>query len=141
MTAEAILHASKEAIQDRSSTRDHDGQKSMRRTVDFFNILADTSLTEREGWLFMACVKLCRSQQGSFHVDDYTDAASYVALAGECAASEVRPTRRDFGEMGEDLSKEDADGRLRASADAFNKLFGELDLPELQKEETKKDEG
>ena len=87
-SAEAILYAAAKAIADRSSTRDNGDEKSMKRTVGFFNMLADTGLTEREGWLFLACVKLCRSQQGDFHVDDYIDAASYIALAGESEASE-----------------------------------------------------
>lgn len=116
MTAEAILHAASEAIRDRSATRDHDGKKSMTITVDQFNKLADTELTEREGWLFMACVKMGRSQQGAFHVDDYIDAASYIALAGEAAACEVRPTRPDFGQMGKNVREDSPSGWVHDSS-------------------------
>ena len=43
------------------------------------------SLTEEEGWIFMVFLKLARSQQGEFKLDDYVDMAAYAALAGESA--------------------------------------------------------
>jgi hypothetical protein len=42
-------------------------------------------MTDREGWIFMALLKLSRAQGGAHHIDDYLDAAAYIALAGECA--------------------------------------------------------
>ena len=93
-SAANILKQASDTIFDRSITRDAGKEKSMGRTVDFFNgLMGDEILTEREGWLFMACVKLGRSQQGKFHLDDYLDATAYVALAGEAAAKEVEDER------------------------------------------------
>ena len=86
--ARSILKQASDAIQNRAITRDNsESERSMQRTVNIFNGLINFDLmTEPQGWLFMACVKLARSQQGQFHLDDYIDAAAYIALAGEAAA-------------------------------------------------------
>ena len=91
--AQDILLDAANAISDRSDIRDDDCGKSMIRTVAMFNNLTGEMITEKEGWFFMACVKLARSQQGQFHLDDYIDASAYIALAGEAAYGEVRPSR------------------------------------------------
>ena len=94
-----ILKSATDAIQNRAITRDNsETERSMERTVQIFNSLINSDLlNEAQGWLFMACVKLARSQQGEFHMDDYIDAAAYVALAGESAAKAVNdgPERPD----------------------------------------------
>ena len=88
--AAAILRDAGDAICERQITRDNGSEKSMRRTLRVFQSLTGQDLmTESQGWLFMACVKLGRSQQGKFHQDDYTDAVAYIALAGEAAAKEA----------------------------------------------------
>jgi len=102
--AQDILQAGIDAITDRSAARDDDTGKSMVRTVDIFDKLTGNDLSARDGWLFMACVKIARSQQGAFHIDDYTDAAAYIALAGEAGYGEVRPTRNGPS-VGKDLPK------------------------------------
>ena len=86
--ARSILKQASDAIQNRAITRDNsDTERSMARTINIFNGLINSDLlNEANGWLFMACVKLARSQQGQFHLDDYIDAAAYIALAGEAAA-------------------------------------------------------
>ena len=58
----------------------------MARTVRTFNALTGHTLDEHDGWIFMALLKFARAYGGAFHADDYIDAASYAALAGECAA-------------------------------------------------------
>jgi len=84
-----ILKQASDAICERSITRDNGEDKSMLKTLKVFSeLVGHEVMTESEGWLFMACVKLGRSQQGKFHLDDYIDAAAYVALAGEAAAKE-----------------------------------------------------
>jgi len=103
-----ILLAAAMAINDRASVRDDDCGKSMARTVGFFDSLTGKEMTEREGWLFMACVKLSRSQQGQYHEDDYIDAAAYIALAGAAAYGEVRPTRNGPS-VGKDLPEDEGD--------------------------------
>lgn len=60
------------------------GERSMASTVKAFNALTGKNLTEAEGWEFMILLKLVRGRQGDFRMDDYTDAAAYSALLGEC---------------------------------------------------------
>ena len=62
----------------------------MARTVDMFNALTDHALSEREGWMFMVCLKAARAQVGRLQLDDYTDGGAYFALAGESAVGEEK---------------------------------------------------
>jgi hypothetical protein len=85
MEAPEILIAAADAIGERASQRDAaDGERSMARAVTTFNSLTGHKLTEREGWVFMAILKLSRAQAGRHVMDDYIDGAAYMALAGEC---------------------------------------------------------
>ena len=68
--AQDILQAGIDGINDRARFRDADGKKSMDMTVAIFNFLTDRDLTVRDGWEFMKIVKMVRSQQGDFHLDD-----------------------------------------------------------------------
>jgi hypothetical protein len=58
----------------------------MASTVGMFNTLVGQDLTEEQGWLFMAILKMVRSQQGELRMDSYEDGAAYFSLAGEAAA-------------------------------------------------------
>lgn len=89
-----ILRAGVEAIGDRALERDQpDGERTSARAVRIFNAITartgPAALTALDGWLFLAALKLARSQQGRFKLDDYVDLAAYAALAGECAATEA----------------------------------------------------
>ena len=57
----------------------------MGATVDAFLAVTGVSMTEEQGWLFMALLKAVRSQQGAYRADSYEDGAAYFALAGEAA--------------------------------------------------------
>lgn len=82
-----LLVAASDAIDQRARVRDQpSGERSMARAVSAFNALHDKSLTETDGWHFMAILKLARATGGAFHVDDYIDMAAYAGLAGESAA-------------------------------------------------------
>lgn len=84
--ADALLVEAADAISARAVLRDQpDGERSMRRTVAAFNALTGHRLTEEQGWLFMAVLKMARSVGGEPNRDDYIDQAAYAALAGECA--------------------------------------------------------
>jgi len=86
MDACEILHAASECIGDRAKDRDlPDGERTMRRIVGTFEQLTSIRITETQGWLFMAIVKLARATAGRHRLDDFIDGASYMALAGECA--------------------------------------------------------
>jgi len=63
-------------LSNRASTYDSpQGERSMLRTVQTFHS-------------FMSILKMVRSQQGNFKLDNYEDGAAYFALAAEAAASD-----------------------------------------------------
>lgn len=62
------------------------GERSMGKTVAMFNIHTGFNLTEEQGWQFVELLKMVRSGQGEFKLDNYVDGASYASLAGESAA-------------------------------------------------------
>lgn len=93
-SAPDILIAAADAISDRASLRDQpNGERSMARAVASFNAIYGTDITELQGWQFMVLLKMARSVAGRVNVDDFTDAAAYAALAGECA--QRSPIRHD----------------------------------------------
>lgn len=72
-------------MEDRATTYDAEGERSMSKTVTMFNTLTENEITEEQGWLFMALLKTVRAQQGNFKSDNYEDGAAYFGLAGEAA--------------------------------------------------------
>ncbi len=88
-TAPQILKTAIGHMEERAATYDQpQGERSMGKTVTMFNALTEHGLTEEQGWLFMACLKMVRAQQGGYRADSYEDGAAYFALAGESAAQE-----------------------------------------------------
>ena len=86
MKASEFLFSAMDHMKDRAKTYDSPwGERSMKKTVDLFNALTGLGLSEEEGWKFMICLKLTRSEQGEFKADSYEDGAAYFALAGESA--------------------------------------------------------
>lgn len=84
--AAILLQDAADAIGDRALHRDTaEGDKPMAKAVAMFNALKGLQLTERDGRMFAACVKMARSEQGVLHEDDYIDACGELALAGEAA--------------------------------------------------------
>lgn len=86
--APEFLQNAIDAIANRASERDQERERSMARCVEVFNALTDHALSEREGWMFMVCLKMVRAQQGALQLDDYVDGGAYFALAGESAVQE-----------------------------------------------------
>lgn len=87
--AHDILTVAAKHMQDRAATYDQpQGERSISKTVAMFNTLTGNTLTDEQGWLFMACLKMVRAQQGGYRADSYEDGAAYFALAGESAAQE-----------------------------------------------------
>ncbi|WP_299195716.1 DUF6378 domain-containing protein [uncultured Amphritea sp.] len=87
-----VLMAGAKHMEDRSVTYDKpDGERSMEATVNAFNAVTGNLLTEEQGWLLMALLKMVRSQQGMFKLDNYEDGAAYFALAAEAGANERDP--------------------------------------------------
>ena len=83
-----ILTKAAQHMKDREVTYDTPGgERSMEKTVGMFNLMlgGDRTLTTEQGWMFMAILKIVRSQQGNFRQDNYEDLAAYAALAAESA--------------------------------------------------------
>ena len=86
-TAASILESGLGHMKDRAVTYDNpQGERSMGKTVDMFNILYGLELTEEQGWAFMAILKLVRTSQGDFKLDNFEDLVAYAGLMGESAA-------------------------------------------------------
>ena len=84
-SATDLLHTARYQIGDRASERDTEAERSMHSTVNAFNALYGTNLTEEQGWMFMVFLKAARAKGGNIRIDDYVDGSAYFALAGEAA--------------------------------------------------------
>jgi hypothetical protein len=88
---EFLLNAAA-VLKERGKTYDVNGteERSINKTVDMFKALTGVQMKYEQGWLFMACLKMVRSQQNDkFHEDSFLDAAAYLALAGESSSEKV----------------------------------------------------
>lgn len=85
-TSVDILNQAVKEQGDRAATYDApSGERSMGKTVAMFNILTGFNVTEEQGWQFMELLKMVRSSQGNFKMDNYVDGSGYASLAGESA--------------------------------------------------------
>ena len=78
-----ILKEAANCIEDRADERDTYAERSMLSTVESFNALYGTQLTEEQGWMLMVILKASRAKGGKFRLDDYVDGCAYFALAAE----------------------------------------------------------
>lgn len=81
-----ILNEAVQIMAERGKSYDKSGgeaERSMPKIVAMFNALTGHELTPEQGWKFMCCLKLARSEQGEYREDNYLDGAAYMALAGE----------------------------------------------------------
>lgn len=89
MEAQDFLEQGVKEMGERATTYDApEGERSMGKTVAMFNALTGADISEAQGWKFMACLKLVRSEQGDFRADNFVDGAAYFGLAGETAYKE-----------------------------------------------------
>lgn len=86
---ENILQQAKQLVSnDRESTHG-DARQNHEQIAEFWNIFLDNKLkpmaaiTCDDVAVMMALLKISRSTQGKFNVDDYIDAAAYMAIAGD----------------------------------------------------------
>ena len=84
-SATDFLQAAHDEMEARASERDTEAERSMSSTVNAFNAVYGTNLTEEQGWMFMVFLKAARSRGGNIRIDDYVDGSAYFALAGEAA--------------------------------------------------------
>lgn len=86
-TAPDILDAAKDHLVRCAVERDSpEGERTMWRAVEMFNIATGHKLSERDGNVFMICLKTARAcTTPAGKPDDYEDGAAYFGLAGESA--------------------------------------------------------
>ena len=85
-SAEQILVTAQVHMEERASTYDRGGERSIPLVVDAFNAITSHSLSHEQGWLFQVLLKAVRTQQGDFKMDSYEDMSAYAALMGEQAS-------------------------------------------------------
>lgn len=89
-SATDLLQAAHDQIGERAQVRDTEAERSMEATVNSFNAMYGTNLTEEQGWMFMVFLKAARAKGGRVRADDYVDGSAYFALAGETATKSRR---------------------------------------------------
>tara|TARA_R110000823_G_C15641663_1_gene469915 strand:- start:264 stop:587 length:324 start_codon:yes stop_codon:yes gene_type:complete len=86
---EDILKKAGKLVSDDREGTHGDARENHEQIAEFWNIFLDNKLkpmvaiTCDDVAVMMALLKISRSTQGKFNVDDYIDAAAYMAIAGE----------------------------------------------------------
>ena len=93
MKANEFLRASAEVMEQRAKEYDKpEGERSMGKTVEVFNLITGHTITEAEGWLLMQILKDVRQWQNpAYHEDSAVDCVSYSALKAEALYREAFP--------------------------------------------------
>jgi hypothetical protein len=88
-TADQILNKAATLMQQRGQQYDQpQGERSMGKTVAAFNSITGQQLTEAQGWLLLALLKMVRdNQRGTAHQDSCEDLVAYSALYAEARLS------------------------------------------------------
>ena len=83
--AQDLLHRAASLMDERGKQYDQrSGERSMAATVAAFNAIAGCHLTEADGFLLMAILKMVRDQQRETpHRDSIEDLVAYASLYGE----------------------------------------------------------
>ena len=83
--AQDLLHRAAGIMDERGKEYDQpSGERSMQATVTAFNAISGYSLTEADGFLLMAILKMVRDQKRDTpHRDSIEDLVSYASLYGE----------------------------------------------------------
>lgn len=84
-SAADLLAAAEKHMRERAATYDKpEGERSMGKTVEAFNVITGRDLTESEGWLLMQILKDVRDRQRvKAHRDSLEDCIAYAALKAE----------------------------------------------------------
>lgn len=91
MKAPEILTRSAEIMAERAKQYDSpEGERSMGKAVAAFNAITGQSLSEANGWLLMALLKMVRDNTTTEpHEDSINDLVAYGALYGEARLATV----------------------------------------------------
>lgn len=84
-TAPSLLGRAQTLMEQRGKQYDQPaGERSMAAAVDAFNAITRKQLTESDGWLLLALLKMVRdNQRKAPHRDSIEDLVAYAALYGE----------------------------------------------------------
>ena len=102
MKAPEILTRSAEIMADRAKQYDSpQGERSMGKAVAAFNAVTGQSLSEANGWLLMALLKMVRDNTTTEpHADSINDLVAYGALYGEARLASMNQPESDWIEWG-----------------------------------------
>ena len=84
-TAESFMAEAAKILADRGQSYDSpEGERSMAKTVELFNLRTGLNLTETHGWIFQGCLKDVRQNAaGGKHEDSAVDRVCYALLKAE----------------------------------------------------------
>lgn len=102
MKAPEILTRSAEIMAERAKQYDSpEGERSMGKAVAAFNAVTGQSLSEANGWLLMALLKMVRDNTTTEpHADSINDLVAYGALYGEARLASMNQPESDWIEWG-----------------------------------------
>lgn len=110
--AQDLLHRAASLMDERGKQYDQrSGERSMQATVTAFNAITGCGLTESEGFLLMAILKMVRDQSRETpHRDSIEDLVAYASLYGEARlhGEERRAITRDESKVCEALEEKAA---------------------------------
>ena len=80
-----------EIMQQRGQQYDKpEGERSMGRAVEAFNMVTGSTLRESDGWLLLAILKMVRDQSRvTPHYDSLVDGTAYMSLYAESRLTEL----------------------------------------------------
>lgn len=90
-TAPDLLQNAANIMAERGKQYDKpEGERSMAKCVQAFNVITEHSLTEAEGWLLLQLLKDVRLwQRPGYHQDSAEDCIAYAALKAEAKQLEA----------------------------------------------------
>ena len=90
-TAPQLLNKAAAIMEMRGKQYDKEGgERSMSATVQAFNVITGKTITEAQGWLLMALLKMVRdNQKQTPHEDSIEDLVAYSSLYGEARLKEA----------------------------------------------------
>lgn len=100
--AQDLLHRAASLMDERGKQYDQrSGERSMAATVTAFNAVAGYHLTEADGFLLLAILKMVRDQQRDTpHRDSIEDLVAYSSLYGEARLLEEAKRQERAAEQG-----------------------------------------
>lgn len=92
-TANQLLNKAASHMEARAATYDKpEGERSMAATVGAYNAITGQAISEANGWLLMALLKMVRdNQREEPHTDSVEDLIAYSALYGEARLNNIKP--------------------------------------------------